>query len=75
MGVGKGQEAFSYLFQSIQKCEECRDFLKDNDDFRVLYSDAHKSPYISLRTWLHAVGIIIQLFMLKSSDELGPYQT
>ena len=56
LDVGKGQEAFSYLFQSIQKCEEYRDFLKDNDDSRVLYSDVHKSPYVSLRNWHCAVG-------------------
>ena len=44
----KKQEAFPYLFQAIQKCEECRGFLKDNDDFRVLYSDQYNSPYKTL---------------------------
>ena len=44
----KYQEAFPYLFQSIQKCEDCRGFLKDNDEFKVLYSDVYNSPYKTL---------------------------
>ena len=42
---GKKQEAFPYLFQAIQKCEECRGFLKENDNFSVLYSEHCNTPY------------------------------
>ena len=35
----KSQEAFPYLFKSVNKTEVCRRFLKDNDEFKVLYSD------------------------------------
>ena len=53
---GKEQEALPYLFQSIQKCEECRGFLKDNDDFGVLYLDQHNFPYKMLRRLLCTTG-------------------
>ena len=52
----KTQEAFPYLFQAIQKCEECRGFLKDNDDFGVLYSDKCNSPYKTLSSLFCASG-------------------
>ena len=52
----KKQEAFPYLFQSIQKCKEYRGFLKDNDDFKVLYSDANKFPYKTLSALFCATG-------------------
>ena len=35
----KRQEAFPFLFKSVQKSEVCRGFLKDNDEFKILYSD------------------------------------
>ena len=35
----KSQEAFPYLFESVKKSEVCRGFLKDNDEFKILYSD------------------------------------
>ena len=53
---GKILEAFPYLFQSIQKCEDCRGFLKDNDEIKVLYSDACNSPYRTLSNLFCAVG-------------------
>ena len=53
---GKKQEAFPHLFQSIQKCEDCRGFLKDNDEIKVLYSDACNSPYKTLSNLFCAVG-------------------
>ena len=52
----KKQEAFPYLFQAIKKCEECRGFLKDNDDFGVLYSDQYNSPYKTLSLLFCAAG-------------------
>ena len=51
----KEQEALPYLFQSIQKCEECRGFFKD-DDFGVLYLDQHNFPYKILRRLLCITG-------------------
>ena len=53
---GKEQAAFPYLFQTIQKCEECRGFLKDNDELKVLYSDNYNSPYKTLSSLLCAAG-------------------
>ena len=53
---GKKQEAIPYLFQSIQKCEDCRGFLKDNDEIKVLYSDACNSPYKTLSNLFCAAG-------------------
>ena len=50
------QEAFPYLFQAIQKCEECRGFLKDNDDFGILYSDQYNAPYKTLSLLFCAAG-------------------
>ena len=52
----KEQEALPYLFQSIQKCEECKGFFKDNDDFGVLYLDQHNFPYKILRRLLCITG-------------------
>ena len=53
---GKKQAAFPYLFQTIQRCEECRGFLKENDELKVLYSDEYNSPYKTLSTLLCAAG-------------------
>ena len=53
---GKKQEALPYLFQTIQKCEEYRGFLKDNDYFKVLYSDEYNFPYKTLSKLLCAAG-------------------
>ena len=44
----KKQEAFLHLLQSIKKCEDCRGFLKDNDELKVLYSDVNNFPYKTL---------------------------
>ena len=40
----KSQEAFPYLFESVKKSEVCRGFLKDNDEFKILYSDKNMIP-------------------------------
>ena len=42
---GKKKEAFFFLFESIKKCEEVRGLLKNNDEFKILYSDGHHFPY------------------------------
>ena len=38
-------EAVSNLVESIKKSEEIRDFLRDNDQFKISFSDQHVSPY------------------------------
>ncbi|XP_078352792.1 uncharacterized protein LOC144637604 [Oculina patagonica] len=43
--AGKSQEALSYLLPSIQKCENLRNFLRDNDQFKISFSDEHDYPY------------------------------
>ena len=53
---GKKQESFPYLFQAIQKCEEVRGFLKENDSFSVLYSEQWNTPYKRLSTLFCAAG-------------------
>ena len=50
------QEAFPYLYQAIKKCEECRRFLKDNDDFGILFSDQYNYPYKTLSLLFCAAG-------------------
>ena len=49
-------EAFPYLYQAIKKCEECRRFLKDNDDFGILFSEQYNSPYKTLSLLFCAAG-------------------
>ena len=53
---GKKQEALPYLLQSVQKCEDGRGFLKDNDELKVLYSDVHSFPYKKLSTLFCDIG-------------------
>ena len=53
---GKKQESFPYLFQAIQKCEEVRGFLKDNDNFGILYSGQWNTPYKRLSSLFCAAG-------------------
>ena len=38
-------EAVSNLVESIKKSEEIRDFLRDNDQFKISFLDQHVSPY------------------------------
>ena len=40
----KSHEASPYLFESVKKSEVCRGFLKDKDDFKILYSDQNMIP-------------------------------
>ena len=42
---GNIQEAILNLFSSIQKCENMRSFLRDNDQLKVSFLDKHFSPY------------------------------
>ena len=52
----KKQEAFPYLLKSIQKCQDCRSFLKDNDDFKILFSHEYSFPYKTLSTLFCTTG-------------------
>ena len=52
----KKQEAFPYLLKSIQKCEDCRSLLKDNDAFKVLFSHKFNFPYKTLSTLFCSTG-------------------
>ncbi|KAL9986791.1 hypothetical protein ACROYT_G000989 [Oculina patagonica] len=53
---GKVEEAFSYLLQSIQKCEDLRDLLGSNDHFKIAFSDKKNFPYWTLATILWSTG-------------------
>ena len=48
LSQGQIQEAFHYLVLSMNKSEELRVFLKDNDNFKISLSDAHDFPYRNL---------------------------
>ncbi len=43
--AGKIQEALSFLMPSIQKCEDLRGSLRDNDHFKISFSHEHADPY------------------------------
>ena len=43
--TGNIEEAVSNLLPSIEKCEEMRRFLRDNDQFKISFLDKHASPY------------------------------
>ncbi len=45
--AGKSQEALSYLLPSIQKCDDLRGFLRDND-LKISFSHEHADPYTVL---------------------------
>ena len=41
----KIQEAFDYLFLCLEKIERLRGFLRDNDQFKISFSDVRSFPY------------------------------
>ncbi|XP_078368975.1 tetratricopeptide repeat protein 28-like [Oculina patagonica] len=45
---GKIVEGFNHLLLSINKTENSRGSLKDNDQFKISFSDVHNSPYQGL---------------------------
>ena len=55
---GNFPEAYSYLLQSIQKCEEVRSFLGNHDQFKISFSDKpeHAFPYWTLSDMLCSTG-------------------
>ncbi len=53
---GADQEALSYLQLSIQKCEELRSFLRNNDQFKISFSDIHVFPYWILSKFMCFAG-------------------
>ncbi|XP_078354202.1 uncharacterized protein LOC144638811 [Oculina patagonica] len=61
--AGKCQEALSYLLPSIQKCENLRNFLRDNDQFKISFSDEHDYPY----------GVLTVLFCFIANPKRALY--
>ena len=53
----KIQEAISYFQSAIGKCEEIRDSLRDNDQFKVSFSDDNIHAYRQLSSLLCETGI------------------
>ncbi|KAL9986295.1 hypothetical protein ACROYT_G000419 [Oculina patagonica] len=45
LSKGNTEEAFNHLLWSIDKTEEMRSFLKDNDQFKISFSDVRDIPY------------------------------
>ncbi|KAL9982701.1 hypothetical protein ACROYT_G004777 [Oculina patagonica] len=45
LSQNKFQEAFSYLFRGMQKCEDLRGFNADNDQIKISFADVHVFPY------------------------------
>ncbi len=54
--TGKIQEALTYLLPSIQKCEDLRGFLRDNDQFKISFTDEHDYPYRILTAFFRSAG-------------------
>ena len=52
----KIQEAFLYLFSAVQKCEDLRGFLRNNDQFKISFTDKNASPYWLLTALLCDTG-------------------
>ncbi|XP_020616417.1 tetratricopeptide repeat protein 28-like isoform X1 [Orbicella faveolata] len=56
MRDGKIQEAILYFFSAIEKCEEIRGSLRDNDQFKISFSDCNILSYRQLSSLLSATG-------------------
>ena len=56
MKEGKIQEAISYFLSGIEKCEEIRGYLRDNDQFKISFSDNNIRSYRDLSTLLCIIG-------------------
>ena len=56
MKEGKIQEAISYFFSGIEKCEEMRGSLRENDQFKISFSDRNIRSYRDLSTLLFETG-------------------
>ena len=53
---GNTEGAVSYLLSGVQKCEDLRGFLRDNDQFKISFTDQHASAYWLLSALFHASG-------------------
>ena len=53
---GSIQEAFSYFLSGIQKCGDLRGFLRDNDHFKISFSDSHVQSYQELSALVGVTG-------------------
>ena len=52
----KNQEASSYLLTAIEKCEKLRDSLRNNDQWKISFSDSNISSYRDLCALLCQTG-------------------
>ena len=52
----QNEEAFDYLFLTMNKSESLRRFLRDNDDFKVSSSDLRNFPYQKLSEFFCFLG-------------------
>ena len=53
---GKIQEALDYMVLSIEKSESLHDFLRDNDQFKISFSDIRSFPYQIFAAFLIYLG-------------------
>ena len=53
---GKIQEAISYFLSGIEKCEKIRGSLRDNDQFKISFSDRNIGSYRDLTMLLCEIG-------------------
>ena len=65
---GEIREAFPYLLSSIQKCEEMRGFLGDDDQLKINFSHERVFPYWKLCTLLFVFRNLIEALCVS---ELG----
>ena len=66
--TGNTEDAVSSLLSSIEKCEEMRSFLRDNDQFKISLLDKHASPYKYLSALFLTTGKFNEALSL---EELG----
>ena len=57
LSQGKIREAFDYLVLSFNKSENLRVFMRDNDEFKIAFSDVHEFPYCHLSAFLCSIEI------------------
>ena len=70
------QEACDYLHLSNNKSEHLRGFLRDNDQFKISFSDVHNFPYQNLAAFLCVSGnpnnalYVLELARARASADL-----
>ena len=65
---GNTEGAVAYLLSGVQKCEDLRGFLRDNDQFKIYFTDKCASAYWLLSALFHHSGNVKEALYVS---ELG----